>query len=52
MDNVNKWLFAFATYTAGPAQVDRLRKETAAMGLDPNLWFHNTEIDADKVIGR
>ena len=52
MDNVNKLLFAFASYNAGPAKVDRLRKETAAMGLDPNVWFHNAEIAAAKVIGR
>ena len=52
MDNVNKLLFAFASYNAGPAKVDRLRKETAAMGLDPNVWFHNAEIAAAKIIGR
>jgi membrane-bound lytic murein transglycosylase MltF len=52
MDNVNKMLFAFASYNAGPAKVNRLRKKTAAMGLDPNVWFHNVEIAAAKVIGR
>ena len=52
MDNVNKLLFAFASYNAGPAKVNRLRKETAAMGLDPNVWFHNAEIAAAKIIGR
>ena len=52
MDNVNKLLFAFASDNAGPAKVNRLRKETAAMGLDPNVWFHNVEIAAANVIGR
>ena len=52
MVNVNKLLFAFASYNAGPAKVNRLRKETAAMELDPNVWFHNAEIAAAKVIGR
>ncbi len=52
MDKVNKMLFAFASYNAGPAKVSKLRKETAAMGLDPNVWFHNVEIAAAKVIGR
>jgi len=52
MDNVNKMLFAFASYNAGPAKVNKLRKKTAAMGLDPNVWFHNVEIAAAKVIGR
>jgi membrane-bound lytic murein transglycosylase MltF len=52
MDNVNKMLFAFASYNAGPAKVNKLRKETAAMGLNPNVWFHNVEIAAAKVLGR
>jgi membrane-bound lytic murein transglycosylase MltF len=52
MDEVNKILFAFASYNAGPAKVIRLRKKTAAMGLDPNVWFGNVEVAAAKVIGR
>ena len=52
MDDLNKMLFAFASYNAGPAKVNRLRKKTAAMGLDPNVWFHNVEIAAAQVIGR
>ena len=52
MDDVNKMLFAFASYNAGPAKVKRLRKKTAAMGLNPNLWFHNVEVAAARVIGR
>jgi membrane-bound lytic murein transglycosylase MltF len=52
MDNVNKMLFAFASYNAGPAKVNKLRKKTAKMGLDPNVWFHNVEVVASKVIGR
>jgi membrane-bound lytic murein transglycosylase MltF len=52
MDDVNKMLFAFASYNAGPAKVNRLRKQTAKMGLDPNVWFHNVEVAAAKAIGR
>jgi membrane-bound lytic murein transglycosylase MltF len=52
MDDVNKLLFAFASYNAGPAKVANLRKRTAAMGLDPNVWFRNVEIAAAKSIGR
>ena len=52
MDNVNKMLFAFASYNAGPAKVNKLRKKTAKMGLDPNVWFHNVEVVTSKVIGR
>ncbi|MDH3574269.1 MAG: lytic transglycosylase F [Desulfobacteraceae bacterium] len=52
MDEVNKLLFAFASYNAGPARVKELRKKAAAMGLNPNVWFHNVEIAAAKSIGR
>ena len=52
MEDIDKMLFAFASYNAGPAKVKRLRKKTAAMGLDPNVWFHNVEIAAAEVIGR
>ena len=52
MDDVNKLLFAFASYNAGPARVKKLRKKSAAMGLDPNVWFRNVEIAAAKSIGR
>jgi len=52
MDDINKLLFAFASYNAGPARVKRLRKKAAAMGLDPNVWFRNVEIVAAKSIGR
>lgn len=52
MDERNKTLFAFASYNAGPARVDRLRKKALKMGLNPNLWFHNVEIAAAAEIGR
>ena len=45
-------LFAFASYNAGPARVRGLRDDTAKMGLDPNIWFHNVEVAAAKKIGR
>jgi membrane-bound lytic murein transglycosylase MltF len=52
MDDVNKMLFAFASYNAGPARVRGLRDDAAKMGLDPNIWFHNVEVAAAKKIGR
>ncbi|MBW2491758.1 MAG: transglycosylase SLT domain-containing protein, partial [Deltaproteobacteria bacterium] len=52
MDEVNKMLFAFASYNAGPARVNELRKKAKAMGLDPNVWLYNVEIAAAKSIGR
>jgi len=52
IDIVNRGLFAFASYNAGPARVASLRKKAAQMGLDPNLWFRNVEIVAAREIGR
>jgi len=52
MDRLNKTLFAFASYNAGPAKVARLRREARKMGLDPNIWFRNAEVVAAKRIGR
>lgn len=52
MDPLNRALFAFASYNAGPNKISRLRKEAAKQGLDPNKWFHNVEIIAAKRIGR
>jgi membrane-bound lytic murein transglycosylase MltF len=52
MDEVNKLLFAFASYNAGPARVRQLRKLAADRGLDPNVWFNNVERIASERIGR
>jgi membrane-bound lytic murein transglycosylase MltF len=52
MTNLNKTLFAFAAYNAGPARIIKLRRKAAEMGLDPNVWFHNVEIAAARDIGR
>lgn len=52
MTDLNKGLFAFAAYNAGPGRVNQLRKEAAAKGLDPNVWFDNVERVAAERIGR
>ncbi len=52
MDQLNKGLFAFASYNAGPGRVRQLRKEAEKRGLDPNLWFGNVEQIASERIGR
>ena len=52
MDNLNKALMTFASYNAGPGRVRQLRRETAARGLDPNVWFGNVERIASERIGR
>jgi len=52
MDELNKGLFAFASYNAGPARIRGLREKAAARGLDPNKWFNNVEVVAAESIGR
>jgi len=52
MDNLNKALFTFASYNAGPSRVRRLRREAEKAGLNPNLWFGNVEVIAAERIGR
>jgi len=52
MDRVTKGLFALASYNAGPARIQKLRKQAAAEGYDPNRWFNNVEVIASKEIGR
>jgi membrane-bound lytic murein transglycosylase MltF len=52
MTDLNKALFAFASYNAGPGRVKQLRREAAKTGLDPNIWFNNVERIASKRIGR
>ncbi len=46
MDVLNKMLFTFASYNAGPGKVIRLRREARESGLDPDIWFRNVEIIA------
>jgi membrane-bound lytic murein transglycosylase MltF len=52
MDDLNKALMTFASYNAGPSRVRQLRREAAARGLDPNVWFGNVERIASERIGR
>jgi membrane-bound lytic murein transglycosylase MltF len=52
IDPLNKTLFVFASYNAGPNRVAKLRKEASGMGLDPNVWFNNVELVAAKDIGQ
>jgi membrane-bound lytic murein transglycosylase MltF len=52
MEELQRWLFALAAYNAGPARIQRLRRQAAAEGYDPNLWLDNVEIIAARKIGR
>jgi membrane-bound lytic murein transglycosylase MltF len=51
MDAVNKTLFSFAAYNAGPGRVRDLRARAEKRGLNPNVWFNNVELIAAERIG-
>ncbi|MFG0516025.1 MltF family protein [Kluyvera intermedia] len=51
MTQLDKALFSFASYNAGPARIARLRVETKKRGFDPNIWFGNVENLAAEKIG-
>jgi membrane-bound lytic murein transglycosylase MltF len=51
MDDINKTLFAFAAYNAGPSRVRGLRQAAEESGLDPNIWFNHVEVVAAEQIG-
>jgi membrane-bound lytic murein transglycosylase MltF len=48
---MNKTLFTFASYNAGPNRIVRLRKKAQDDGLDPNKWFGNVELEVAKDVG-
>jgi membrane-bound lytic murein transglycosylase MltF len=52
IDALNKVLFAFAAYNAGPNRIRSLRKQAAQRHLDPNVWFDNVERLVSEHIGR
>ena len=52
LDPLNKTLMVFASYNAGPTRIARLRKKTAAEGLNPNQWFGNVELVVAKDVGQ
>jgi membrane-bound lytic murein transglycosylase MltF len=52
MDDLNKGLFTFASYNAGPGRIRQLRREAQQRGLNPNVWFGNVEQIASERIGR
>jgi membrane-bound lytic murein transglycosylase MltF len=52
MTPLDKGLFAFASYNAGPGRIRQLRREAEKRGLDPNVWLGNVELIASERIGR
>ncbi len=52
IDPVNRLLFAFASYNAGPNRIARIRRQAAAHGFDPNQWFGEVELLVSAQVGR
>jgi len=52
LDALNKTLFTFASYNAGPNRIASLRKKAAAEGLNPDEWFGNVEFVVARRIGQ
>jgi membrane-bound lytic murein transglycosylase MltF len=50
-DEVNRTLFAFASYNAGPGNIKKMRKAAEQGGYDPDKWFNNVEIVTAQKIG-
>jgi membrane-bound lytic murein transglycosylase MltF len=51
VDDLNKTLFAFAAYNAGPNRIRRLRSATRERKLDPDTWFGNVELVVAQRVG-
>src|SRR4030095_4617406 len=51
MTQLDKALFAFASYNAAAGSITQLRTMAAKRGLDPNVWFGNVERIAAERIG-
>jgi membrane-bound lytic murein transglycosylase MltF len=49
--DVNRQLFAFASYNCGPGNISKMRKEAVKRGLDPDKWFNNVEVVTAEKIG-
>jgi membrane-bound lytic murein transglycosylase MltF len=52
MSPLDRALFSFAAYNAGPGNIAKARKRAAQMGLDPKVWFNQVELAAARVISR
>jgi membrane-bound lytic murein transglycosylase MltF len=51
-DELNRTLFAFAAYNAGPNRIVKLRKVAGERGLNPDVWFDNVEVVVSEKVGR
>ena len=51
LTELDRSLFAFASYNAGAGNISRMRREASRRGLDPDVWFNNVEIVTAEKIG-
>jgi len=51
IDPLNKTLFTFASYNAGPTRIVQLQNKASSDGLDPNKWFENVELEVAQHVG-
>lgn len=49
---LDRALFSFAAYNAGPGNISKARRRAEKMGLDPNVWFGNVEVAAGRTVSR
>ena len=52
IDPMNRLLLTFAAYNAGPTRISALRRQAAAQGLNPNVWFGNVELVVAQSVGQ
>ena len=52
MSPLDRTLFAFAAYNAGPGNIEKARKRATKMGLNPDVWFGSVELAAAREISR
>lgn len=50
-DEMNRTLFAFASYNAGPGNIQKMRDAAVKKGLDPDVWFNHVELVTAQKIG-
>ncbi|MFV0421690.1 transglycosylase SLT domain-containing protein [Oleidesulfovibrio sp.] len=49
---LDKMLFSFAAYNAGPGNMRKARRKTAEMGLNPDVWMDNLEVGIARTVGQ
>ena len=52
MHPMDQWMFTLAAYNAGPARIQKLRREAEKRGLDHNKWVDNVETVTAHRVGR